>query len=126
MQKLAAETGVALIWITHDLAVIAGLVDRVCVMYAGRIVEEGPVDAVIDQPLHPYTRGLIASVPSHGRRGQPIAQIAGMAPSLLKLPEGCPFRPRCPRADERCLVAPEVTTPLPGRPVRCHHPHLEA
>jgi peptide/nickel transport system ATP-binding protein len=125
MQKLAAETGVALIWITHDLAVVAGLVDRVCVMYAGRIVEEGPVDAVIDQPLHPYTRGLIASVPSHSRRGQPIAQIAGMAPSLLKLPEGCPFRPRCPRADERCLIAPEVTTPLPGRPVRCHHPHLE-
>jgi peptide/nickel transport system ATP-binding protein len=125
MQQLAAETGVALIWITHDLAVVAGLVDRVSVMYAGRIVEEGPVDAVIDQPLHPYTRGLIASVPSHSRRGQPIAQIAGMAPSLLKLPKGCPFRPRCPRADERCLVAPEVTYPLPGRPVRCHHPHLE-
>jgi peptide/nickel transport system ATP-binding protein len=125
MQKLAAETGVALIWITHDLAVVAGLVDRVSVMYAGRIVEEGPVDAVIDQPLHPYTRGLIASVPSHSQRGQPIAQIAGMAPSLLHLPEGCPFRPRCPRADERCLVAPEVTWPLPGRPVRCHHPHLE-
>jgi peptide/nickel transport system ATP-binding protein len=126
MQKLAAETGVALIWITHDLAVVAGLVDRVSVMYAGRIVEEGPVDAVIDQPLHPYTRGLIASVPSHSRRGQSIAQIPGMAPSLLKLPEGCPFRPRCPRADARCLAAPEVTTPLPGRPVRCHHPHLEA
>jgi peptide/nickel transport system ATP-binding protein len=126
MQKLAAETGVALIWITHDLAVVAGLVDRVAVMYAGRIVEQGPVNAVIDQPLHPYTRGLIASVPSLGRRGQPIAQIAGMAPSLLHLPEGCPFRPRCPRADARCFVAPEVTYPLPGRPVRCHHPHLEA
>jgi peptide/nickel transport system ATP-binding protein len=95
------------------------------VMYAGRIVEEGLVDDVIDRPLHPYTRGLIASVPSHSRRGQPIAQIAGMAPSLLKLPQGCPFRPRCPRADERCLSAPEVTFPLPGRPVRCHHPHLE-
>src|ERR687891_355349 len=126
MQKLAAETGVALIWITHDLAVVAGLVDRIAVMYAGRIVEEGLVDEVIDRPLHPYTRGLIASVPSHSRRGQPIAQITGMAPSLLKLPEGCPFRPRCPRADERCLVAPEVTQPLPGRPVRCHHPHLDA
>jgi peptide/nickel transport system ATP-binding protein len=125
MQKLAAETGVALIWITHDLAVVAGLVDRIAVMYAGRIVEEGLVDEVIDRPLHPYTRGLIASVPSHSQRGRPIAQIAGMAPSLLKLPEGCPFRPRCPRADERCLSAPEVTFPLPGRPVRCHHPHLE-
>jgi peptide/nickel transport system ATP-binding protein len=126
MQKLAAETGVALIWITHDLAVVAGLVDRVCVMYAGRIVEEGPVDAVIDHPLHPYTRGLIGSVPSHSPRGQPIAQITGMAPSLLALPEGCPFRPRCPRADERCTVAPEVTSPLPGRAIRCHHPYLEA
>ncbi len=126
MQKLAAETGVALIWITHDLAVVAGLVDRVCVMYAGRIVEEGPVDAVIDHPLHPYTRGLIGSVPSHSPRGQPIAQITGMAPSLLDLPEGCPFRPRCPRADERCTDAPEVTTPLPGRAIRCHHPYLEA
>jgi peptide/nickel transport system ATP-binding protein len=125
MQKLADQTGVALIWITHDLAVVAGLVDRVSVMYAGRIVEEGPVDAVIDRPLHPYTYGLIASVPSHSPRGQPIAQIAGMAPSLLNLPEGCPFRPRCPRADDQCLVAPEVTTPLPDRPVRCHHPHLE-
>jgi peptide/nickel transport system ATP-binding protein len=125
MQKLAVETGVALIWITHDLAVVAGLADRVCVMYAGRIVEEGPVDAVIDHPLHPYTRGLIGSVPSHSPRGQPIAQIAGMAPSLLQLPEGCPFRPRCPRADQACTEAPEVTYPMPGRPVRCHHPHVE-
>ncbi|MEM7021348.1 MAG: ABC transporter ATP-binding protein [Pseudomonadota bacterium] len=124
MQKLTSETGVALIWITHDLAVVAGLVDRVSVMYAGRIVEEGPVDAVLDHPMHPYTRGLISSVPSASPRGQPIAQIAGMAPSLLNLPEGCPFQPRCPRADEQCLIAPEVANPLPARPVRCHHPHL--
>jgi len=125
MQKLAAETGVALIWITHDLAVVAGLANRVCVMYAGRIVEEGPVDEVIDRPLHPYTQGLIGSVPSHSPRGQAIAQIPGMAPSLLNLPQGCPFRPRCPRADERCSEEPAVTTPLPGRAIRCHHPHLE-
>ena len=65
VQELAAETGTALIWITHDLAVVAGLADRIAVMYAGRIVEEGPVDAVLDAPLHPYTRGLIGSVPSH-------------------------------------------------------------
>jgi len=126
VQKLGAETGVALIWITHDLAVIAGLADRVCVMYAGRIVEEGPVDAVIDHPLHPYTRGLIGSVPSQNLRGRPLAQIPGMAPSLLRPTEGCAFRPRCPRASERCFAEPAITEPLPGRPVRCFHPHLEA
>ena len=126
VQKLGAETGVALIWITHDLAVVAGLADRVCVMYAGRIVEEGPVDAVIDHPLHPYTRGLIGSVPSQNLRGRPLAQIPGMAPSLLRPPEGCAVRPRCPRASERCRAEPAITEPLPGRPVRCFHPHLEA
>ena len=126
VQKLGAATGAALIWITHDLAVIAGLAQRVCVMYAGRIVEEGPVDAVIDHPLHPYTRGLIGSVPSQNRRGRPLAQIPGMTPSLLRPPEGCAFRPRCPRASERCFAEPAITEPLPGRPVRCFHPHLEA
>jgi peptide/nickel transport system ATP-binding protein len=126
VQKLAAETGAALIWITHDLAVVAGLADRVCVMYAGRIVEEGPVGEVIDRPLHPYTRGLIGSVPSQNRRGRPLAQIPGMTPSLLHPPEGCPFRPRCPRADRQCLEEPGITYPLPGRPVRCFHPHLDA
>ena len=72
VQALAADTGTALIWVTHDLAVIAGLADRIAVMYAGRIVEQGPVDAVLDAPLHPYTRGLIGSVPSHAqaRRGR--------------------------------------------------------
>ena len=126
VQKLGAESGAALIWITHDLAVVAGLADRVCVMYAGRIVEEGPVDEVIDRPLHPYTRGLIGSVPSQNRRGRPLAQIPGMTPSLLQAPAGCAFRPRCPRADDRCFEAPPITWPLPGRQVRCFHPHLEA
>jgi ABC-type dipeptide/oligopeptide/nickel transport system ATPase component len=77
VQTLAIETGTALIWITHDLAVIAGLADRIAVMYAGRIVEQGPVDAVLAHPLHPYTRGLIGSVPSHGQRGTPLTQIPG-------------------------------------------------
>ena len=72
VQTLAADTGTALIWITHDLAVIAGLADRIAVMYAGRIVEQGPVDAVLDAPLHPYTRGLIGSVPSRAQRGAPL------------------------------------------------------
>ena len=96
------ETRTALIWITHDLSVIAGLADRVCVMYAGKIVEEGPVDAVLDAPLHTYTRGLINSVPGRNRRGVPLAQIPGMTPSPLSLPQGCAFRTRCPRADAAC------------------------
>lgn len=126
VQKLCRETSTALIWITHDLAVIAGLADTVCVMYAGKIVESGDVDPVLDEPLHPYTRGLIGSVPSHSRRGEPLPQIPGMIPSLLNLPEGCTFRPRCPRADDDCIEVPEVTSPLHDREVRCFHPHLVA
>ena len=122
-QKLCRETGTALIWITHDLTVVAGLADRVCVMYAGRIVEQGAIDDVLDRPLHPYTRGLIESVPSRNKRGRPLYQIPGMTPSLLNLPPGCAFRQRCPRADDECLVAPPITRPAPGREVRCHHPH---
>jgi peptide/nickel transport system ATP-binding protein len=123
VQKLCRETSTALIWITHDLAVVAGLADTVCVMYAGKIVESGDVNPVLDEPLHPYTRGLIGSVPSHSRRGEPLPQIPGMTPPLLNLPAGCTFRPRCPRADEVCRQAPDVTSPLPGREVRCFHPH---
>ena len=124
IQKLCRETSTALIWITHDLAVIAGLADTVCVMYAGRIVESGDVDPVLDFPLHPYTRGLIGSVPSHSRRGEPLPQIPGMAPPLLNLPDGCAFRPRCPRADQACKVTPKVTSPRSDREVRCFHPHI--
>ena len=124
-QKLVRERNTALIWITHDLSVIAGLADRVCVMYAGRIVEAGSVADVIDRPVHPYTRGLIGSVPSRNSRGRPLAQIPGMTPSPLSLPSGCPFRTRCPRAGDACLEEPQITAPIPGRAVRCHHPHVD-
>jgi peptide/nickel transport system ATP-binding protein len=125
-QKLCRESGTALIWITHDLTVVAGLADRICVMYAGRIVEQGPVDAVLDQPLHPYTHGLIGSVPSRNRRGQPLAQIPGMTPALIDLPPGCKFRERCARADEACGEEPALVESLPGRLVRCVHPMAAA
>ena len=125
VQKLCRETATALIWITHDLSVIAGLADHVCVMYAGKIVETGDVDDVLDRPLHPYSRGLIDSVPGHTRRGKPLSQIPGMTPSLLNLPDGCSFHPRCPRADDACLVDPEITSPVSGRKIRCFHPHLD-
>ena len=122
-QTLCRETGTAMIWITHDLAVVAGLADHICVMYAGRIVEQGPLDAVLDQPAHPYTVGLIGSVPSRNRRGDRLFQIPGMTPSLLNLPEGCAFRSRCPRADGLCLDEPPVHAEEQGREVRCFHPH---
>ena len=120
-QKLCRESGTALIWITHDLSVVAGLADRICVMYAGRIVEQGSVDEVLDTPLHPYTQGLIGSVPSRNRRGSPLAQIPGMTPALLNLPPGCAFRARCPRAAPACTAEPQLTTHN-GRLVRCFYP----
>ncbi len=120
-QKLCRESGTALLWITHDLAVVAGLADEVCVMYAGRIVERGTVDEVLDAPMHPYTRGLLESVPSRNRRGVPLAQIPGMTPSLIDLPPGCAFRERCSRATETCRTDPPLYS-LGGRHVRCFHP----
>jgi peptide/nickel transport system ATP-binding protein len=110
------------VWITHDLAVVSALADRIAVMYAGRIVETGTTEEVIDRARHPYTHGLLGSVPSRNRRGQPLAQIPGMTPSLLNLPEGCAFRPRCPRATDACLASPSLATDG-NHGWRCFHPH---
>ncbi|MBF9057996.1 ATP-binding cassette domain-containing protein [Rhodobacterales bacterium HKCCSP123] len=127
VQELARETGTALIWITHDLAVVAGLADKISVMYAGRIVESGPTDAVLTAPGHPYTEGLLGSIPGHGRRGERLTQIPGMAPNMARLPEGCAFAPRCPRASGTCRAdAPGISDAGPGRSLRCHHPTLSA
>jgi peptide/nickel transport system ATP-binding protein len=120
-QKLCRESGTALIWITHDLSVVAGLADRICVMYAGRIVEAGAVDEVLDAPLHPYTQGLIGSVPSRNRRGTPLAQIPGMMPALTELPPGCAFRARCARAAAACTEEPSLQKHKKHL-VRCFHP----
>ena len=125
MQKLCAESGTALIWITHDLAVVSGLADRLAVMYAGRIIEEGTTAGIIAKPMHPYTKGLIESVPQGRTRGALLTQIRGMTPSLLKLPEGCKFAPRCGRADAACTPEPPLSERATGRRVRCVHPHLE-
>jgi peptide/nickel transport system ATP-binding protein len=122
MQALCRESGAGLVWITHDLSVIAGLADEVCVMYAGRIVESGTVDEILDKPMHPYTRGLIDSVPSRNKPGHPLAQIGGMAPSPLAMPEGCAFRERCARAVDACRLQPVVETPAAGRTLRCVNP----
>jgi len=123
MQRLTRETGTALVWITHDLSVIAGLADRVSVMYAGRIVEEGTVVEVLATPRHPYTRGLLDSVPSNSVRGARLKQIPGMTPSLAHLPAGCAFRDRCARAAADCGAAPAMRALTPtGHAVRCFHP----
>jgi len=122
MQTLCRESGTALIWITHDLSVVAGLADTLCVMYAGRIVEAGDVRQLLEHPAHPYTHGLIASAPSRNPRGTPLRQIPGMTPSLLNLPVGCAFRERCPHAQEDCKSAPALTQTADGRRLRCFHP----
>jgi peptide/nickel transport system ATP-binding protein len=122
VQKLCRQTGTALIWITHDLSVVASLADEICVMYAGRIVEHGAVDDVLDRPAHPYTQGLIGSVPSRNRKGAPLQQIPGVMPSLLNLPPGCSFRLRCPRADAACVAEPAPFAVTPGRMARCFYP----
>jgi oligopeptide transport system ATP-binding protein len=103
LKRERAERRMALLLITHDLGVVAGMADRLCVMYAGRIVEEGPTDSVFTAPRHPYTLGLLRSVPRidqevHGR----LPSIPGAPPPLWSLPAGCPFRPRCEFAFERC------------------------
>ena len=126
VQKLAATTGTAIIWITHDLSVVAGLADDIAVMYAGRIAEYGAVADVLDHPLHPYTHGLLGSVPSRNKRGEPLRQIPGMTPSLLSLPPGCPFQSRCPRAAEVCRQDPPMAEILPAHEARCFRPHLES
>lgn len=120
MQQLCRKTKTALLWITHDLAVVAGISSRICVMYAGRIVEQGPNEALIGSPMHPYTNGLLGSVPSQNRRGQPLQQIEGIVPSLLNLPSGCAFENRCGHALAECRQsAPEETVMDDQRILRC-------
>ena len=103
LDELRDETGMGLLLITHDLGVVAETADRVAVMYAGRVVETGPTDAVLAAPAHPYTEGLLASVPrGQSGREERLLPIAGAPPSLARIPSGCPFHPRCPYVIDRC------------------------
>ena len=123
MQRLARETGAALIWITHDLSVIAPLADRVCVMYAGRIVEQGAAADVLSAPRHPYTRGLLDSVPGAAPPREKLRQISGVTPPPNELPPGCAFRPRCLYATAVCAQTPEMRPyGAIGQSIRCFHP----
>lgn len=121
MRDLVRRIGTSLIWISHDLATVSSLADRIAVMYAGRIVEEGPTMDVLRTPRHPYTQGLLDSLPSRTAPGQLLPHIAGMMPSLLDLPPGCPYAPRCPRASGQCATDPLLSR-IGTSAFRCHHP----
>ena len=103
VKDLREKLGMAVIWITHDLGVVAGLVDRVLVMYGGQIVEEAPVDEFYAEPRHPYSQGLLASLPSAAMPGQRLVNIVGQPPDLRAPPTSCSFAPRCPHVFDRCL-----------------------
>ena len=104
LKRLTREHGTAVMLVTHDMGVIAETADRVAVMYAGRIVEIGPVREVIKQPAHPYSEGLMASIPSLDQRMDRLRQIDGAMPRLNSIPPGCPYNPRCPKVFDRCLA----------------------
>lgn len=122
IDRLCRRKGTSLIWITHDLAVLAALADDICVMYAGRVVEQGAADEVLDRPLHPYTAGLIRSLPERSERGKPLFQVPGMTPSLLDPGPGCAFQARCIRAAAACREMPPLRHLGPERAVRCVNP----
>jgi len=127
MRELHRETGAAIILITHDLGVVAEMAQRVVVMYAGRKVEEAPIEELFERPRHPYTRGLLGSMPhlgdSVGETGKRLVEIPGMVPSLKEPPPGCLFAPRCPNAGERCTQeAPPLELHADGHWAACWHP----
>src|SRR5262249_6690145 len=109
----------AFIWITHDLAVVSQIADRIGVMYAGQIVEEGPAERVINTPLHPYTRGLLDSIPARNRGRQRLRQIPGVAPALDETRSGCRFLERCEFAETDCRRDQVLVPQGSGRGVRC-------
>lgn len=120
LEELRKETGMALILITHDIGVVAETADRVAVMYAGRIVESGSVQDVLTRPAHPYTQGLLHSMPQTQRRGEPLQPIIGSPPNLAHIPPGCAFHPRCPEADDTCRrVLPPLKKVGPGHFAAC-------
>ncbi|MCB2137343.1 MAG: ABC transporter ATP-binding protein, partial [Rhodobacteraceae bacterium] len=122
LDDLRRDRGLAIIFITHDFGVVAQLCDRVAVMYAGRIVEEGPTKAVLDAPAHPYTKRLIACVPELGGGRRELAAIPGLPPVVDDLPPGCAFAPRCDRAQDNCRAAEVALWGNEPRAVRCLYP----
>ena len=125
MKGLATEFRTATLLITHDLGVVAGTCDRVCVMYAGRIVETAPTATIFKMPAHPYTQALLAAVPRPDQqRGERLAAIGGQPPNLVNLPPGCPFAPRCRKAQPRCRQElPPLENVGPNQKAACFYPY---
>ncbi|MFI8273610.1 ABC transporter ATP-binding protein [Streptomyces sp. NPDC085929] len=128
LADLQREMNMGLILITHDLGVVADVADKIAVMYGGRIVETAPVHEIYSRPAHPYTRGLLDSIPRLDQKGQELYAIKGLPPNLLNIPSGCAFNPRCPKAQDICRtdvpvlhpVTEQDGTELPGRGSACH------
>jgi oligopeptide/dipeptide ABC transporter ATP-binding protein len=121
LEEVNRDFGTAILFISHDLGLVRRFCRRFLVMYAGRIIEEGPAEALFSAPAHPYTRGLIGAIPGKARRGGPLANIPGRVPSIEDRLPGCPFAPRCARAEERCRAAfPPETRLGEARRVRCY------
>src|ERR1700693_2024716 len=128
LKRLCRDHGTAVMLITHDMGVIAETADRVAVMYAGRIAESGPVQEVIPNPQHPYTTGLMGSIPTVGQDVERLPQIEGSMPRLNAIPSGCAFNPRCPRVFDRCRVERPVLLPANKTMAACwlHAPEQKA
>ena len=121
LQELQQERHMGLILITHDLGVVADVADRIAVMYAGRIVEQADVRDIYAKPAHPYTKGLLDSIPRLDLKGQELSAIGGLPPNLMHIPPGCAFNPRCTMAQDICRRdRPELVEVGPHRKAACH------
>ena len=121
LRDMRRTFSLALLLITHDLGVVAEMADRVAVMYAGRIVEVGTTSQIFGEPVHPYTRALLASIPG-AQPGHRLQAIPGNVPALGATPEGCGFSPRCPHRFDACLVSPPMVEVGPSHDARCYLP----
>ena len=120
LRRLSKDHGASVILVTHDMGVVAETADRVAVLYAGRIAETGPVVDVLLRPTHPYTRGLLASIPSMEQKLARLPQIPGAMPGLTVIPQGCAFNPRCPRREDMCSIERPAAHISGDRRVFCH------
>jgi len=125
MEDINHEMGTAIVMVTHDLALAGDFCDNIAVMYAGQIVEWGPADAIMEDPLHPYTRGLLLSMPRLGSR-QPLRAIPGDVPDLTSRSPGCAFAPRCRQRTEPCEIEDPPVQVVAGRMLRCHAMQADA